>query len=385
MFEKFALCTCALGFFMAFPLMVLGRARPANFWLGLFVFSVSCACLAEVALSIGLYRRYPSCAGVFDWPVAAIAPSYYCYVRILTASSPWRSQAIHFLPTILFSAALFLPRFLFPYLQEGEQQFFHVARVIGAAIPLLIGLNLVYAVAVLYRLKQFRAGLQEVYSSTQGRDLQWLTWLTIVIVALLATWVLDCILGGVWTWGLELGRIALLYFVGWYGLRQTPVFTAQDLGTASQAAVTVVSGDELEKSKYSRSGMTEPARQLIGARLAKRNQLNKDYLENDLKLPELADRIGTSSHLLSQYLNQELQCTFFEYINGLRVAEVQRLMQEASNATRSLLDLATAAGFNSKSHFNASFRKVTGTTPSAWRQAHANLSDVGFKIAEIRA
>lgn len=131
--------------------------------------------------------------------------------------------------------------------------------------------------------------------------------------------------------------------------------------------------------------MTESARQLIGERLARRNQVDKDYLENDLKLLGLAGRIGTCSHLLSQYLNQDMNSTFFDYINRLRVAEVQKLMRDASNATQSLLDLGFAAGFNSKSHFNASFRKVTGKTPSASRQDHANHLEISGQQERLPA
>ena len=61
-----------------------------------------------------------------------------------------------------------------------------------------------------------------------------------------------------------------------------------------------------------------------------------------------------------------LQQNFFDYINSQRVAEVQRQLSNAVSAT-AILDLALAAGFNSKSTFNAAFRKHSGMTPSAWR------------------
>jgi AraC-like DNA-binding protein len=388
--DKFALCTWVLGFFMAFPLMILGRTRPANFWLGLFVFSMSCACLAEVAFSNGWYRRYPYWAGIFDWPVAAIAPAYYCYVRALTAPCNWRRQIWHLLPALLFGAALFLPRLLRSPPVDDGQQLRHVSHVIGVAIPILMGLSLIYAAAVWYRLRQFKARLREAFSSTEGRDLQWLVWLTAAIVAVLAAWVLGFAVGGIWQSVLDPGRLALLYFVGWYGLRQAPVFqpaieATTGLAHTSPAALVAEAAEAPGEDKYSRSGMTQSASQLIGARLSKRNRVDKDYLEGDLKLLDLAKRIGTSSHLLSQYLNQEVGCNFFDYINGLRVAEVQDLMRDASNATRSLLELAHAAGFNSKSHFNASFSKVSGMTPSAWRRVHAAHQERSAPLAHRRA
>jgi AraC-like DNA-binding protein len=78
--------------------------------------------------------------------------------------------------------------------------------------------------------------------------------------------------------------------------------------------------------------------------------------------------------LLSQYLNDALGLSFFDYINGLRVAEVQKMMRDRSNDTRTLLDLAFAAGFTSKSTFNTSFKKISGLAPSSWRNQHVKTS-----------
>src|SRR5438067_440447 len=97
----------------------------------------------------------------------------------------------------------------------------------------------------------------------------------------------------------------------------------------------------------------------------------RGYLDPDIKLIDLAEWTGTSPQLLSQYLNNVLRLSFFDYVNGLRVAEVQRLMREPGNDTRTLLDLAFAAGFTSKSTFNASFKKISGLAPSMWRNRHA--------------
>ena len=93
----------------------------------------------------------------------------------------------------------------------------------------------------------------------------------------------------------------------------------------------------------------------------------KPWLENDLTLTQLAARLGTSSHHLSQLLNEDLRQTFFDYVNRRRVAEVQRCLADAAYASQTLLEVALAAGFNSKAAFNTAFRKHTGLTPSQFR------------------
>ena len=121
--------------------------------------------------------------------------------------------------------------------------------------------------------------------------------------------------------------------------------------------------------------MTDAATELIAQRLEQRMQGTHDYLESDITLAQLAERIGTSPQLLSQYLNHVLGTNFFDYINGLRVAEVQRNLRDREIAGQSLLQLAFAAGFNSKSTFNAAFKKMTGLTPSTWRAALTATSE----------
>jgi AraC-like DNA-binding protein len=127
---------------------------------------------------------------------------------------------------------------------------------------------------------------------------------------------------------------------------------------------------EAPARKYERSGMTDAAQSEIGARLARRLLQQRDFLEPDLKLGELAERIGTSPQLLSQYFNDVLGQTFFDYVNAQRVAEVQRMMALPEHADSNLLELAHGAGFNSKTTFNGAFKKVSGLSPSAWRKAH---------------
>lgn len=120
--------------------------------------------------------------------------------------------------------------------------------------------------------------------------------------------------------------------------------------------------------------MTEAASRLIGERLERWIAHERGYLDPDIKLIDLAECIGTSSQLVSQYLNDVLGLSFFDYINGLRVAEIQKMMRDRSNDTRTLLDLAFAAGFSSKSTFNTSFKKISGLAPSSWRSQHATTS-----------
>lgn len=344
------LCTAGLGLFLAAPLWAMRRQRPANGWLAAFLASLALLALADFCHDAGLQRQFPWLFGLFDWPLACLGASYYLYVRGLTGLPFGRRQLWHVLPMAPWCALL-----LAQHAGLGRALFV-------PALLLLQLLTLAYAVAVLWRLRQYRRRLRDNYSSTERRELHWLTWLSAAFIALLLVWLPALAMGGAWDAALLAGRIAVLAFTGWFGMRQVAVFLP----------VPAVAEDS---PRYARSGMTAAAADEIGLRLRRRAASQRDFLERELTLAELAGRIGTTPNLLSQYLNDSLQQSFYDYINGLRVAEVQRLMCDPAHGSTALLDLSLAAGFNSRSTFNAAFKKTCGMAPSQWRKEHATMSE----------
>jgi AraC-like DNA-binding protein len=365
--------TGLLGLFLAFPLMAMTRSRPANLWLGLFILSISLLSLAFL-----VYGPLPQLFGLFDWPLASVGAFFYCYVRSLTGLGNSRRQLFHFLPLVLLVSALAYGRF---QLSGSDLLGFLLGKSGALFSNLLLGFQLLaasYAVAALYRLSQYRQRLRQRYSSIERRELHWLSWLSVSFIGLLILWFPANLIGGVWVVPLVLGRLITLYFVGWFGLRQTAVFmspiTPQSEPESSADEPSSIDTDAAAH-KYARSGMTEAVSGLIGDRLTRWVAQERGYLDPDIKLSDLAESIGTSPQLLSQYLNDVLGLSFFDYINALRVAEIQKMMRDPANDKRTLLDLAFAAGFSSKSTFNTSFKKISGLAPSIWRSRHARTSE----------
>lgn len=94
----------------------------------------------------------------------------------------------------------------------------------------------------------------------------------------------------------------------------------------------------------------------------------KVYINPNITLLELSKLLSISSSELSKYFNTTLGVNFSEFINNLRVEEVKKLMASDNANKYTLVSLAEKAGFNSKSSFNATFKKITGYTPSAYRK-----------------
>src|SRR5262245_269163 len=67
---------------------------------------------------------------------------------------------------------------------------------------------------------------------------------------------------------------------------------------------------------------------------------------------------------VSEVLNAEVGQTFYDFVNGYRVRDVQRRIRAGEARSRKMLALALDAGFASKSTFNQAFKKHTNQTPS---------------------
>lgn len=91
-----------------------------------------------------------------------------------------------------------------------------------------------------------------------------------------------------------------------------------------------------------------------------------------LTLRELAENMNISSNKLSWLLNERIGQNFNEYINSFRLENFKEKALNPANSHLTLLGLAYESGFNSKSVFNAFFKKNEGMTPKAWLKANQN-------------
>ena len=96
----------------------------------------------------------------------------------------------------------------------------------------------------------------------------------------------------------------------------------------------------------------------------------KPYLDPELSLQKLAHRLGITKEDLSQIINERLDCNFKNFINEYRIREAKEKLLDPKENEFVLMKIAFDVGFNSKSVFNASFKKFTGMSPSQYRKKH---------------
>ncbi len=94
----------------------------------------------------------------------------------------------------------------------------------------------------------------------------------------------------------------------------------------------------------------------------------KPYLQPALTLEKLASQLQMPTRSLSNMINRQFSCNFFEFINAYRIDEAKRLLSEPGSVQKNMLDIMYEVGFNSKATFNTLFKKKLGMTPSEYRK-----------------
>ena len=93
------------------------------------------------------------------------------------------------------------------------------------------------------------------------------------------------------------------------------------------------------------------------------------YLQSDLSLDILSDKLGISKSYLSALINQTTNKNFYNFVNSYRTEHLVNLLKEKKKKEFTILSLAYDSGFNSKSTFQSFFKKNKGVTPSQFIKA----------------
>lgn len=375
------------GLLLTGVLLAQRNNRTANRLLAALMAAFTIYLAATVYYATGLVRVFPHFFGVSYQMPWVFGPLVYLYA-VAASDRSWRFEPktlLHFLPVAINTLAT-SPY----YFMSGAEKLAMLDRWISGDIPSQLAMldpfkylsGIAYSVATVLYLRRHRRQVEHSYSNTARVNLRWLRGLTI---AAFGIWLLAVTLrlGGVDTpvrdEHISLAMAVLVYAIGYMGLRQPEVFryeTAEyPVPVVPVAAAPGLPPDEPEPdevqptSRYEHSGLGDiEAQRLKNALLAIMDR-EQPWKVSELTLADLAARLHSTPHKLSEVLNAQIGQTFYDFVNGYRVREVQRRIKAGETRARKMLALAMDAGFASKSTFNQAFKKHTSQTPSDFREA----------------
>ena len=93
-------------------------------------------------------------------------------------------------------------------------------------------------------------------------------------------------------------------------------------------------------------------------------ETEKPYLNPEFRLNDLRQVLPLNRTYLSQLINAEYGCTFYQFVTNYRIEEAKRLMKEKPDLK--MQDIAEQCGFSSPVVFSRIFTRETGMTPREW-------------------
>src|SRR5690554_1524322 len=303
--------------------------------------------------------------------VVALLPFVYCaafylYVRTLTTARPLRARdGVHmagFLAVLAYAGwrtgpgSDWLGALATPLPWPGGER-------LALYDLLLFGWAFTYLGAALVRVHRYR---RRLLARRSDADRMSLRWIDSMAACQMAIWAIALAHGvasipGV-GYKLIYGAVAVWVFVvGWFSLGQPPVAPEPEAddpaGSAAEAVAAEPASDDARFDD-------------VQARLQALMEGEALYREPALAIAEVARRSGYPEYLVSAVINRRFGCNFWEYVNRHRVEAARAHLADPADG-RTILDIAYACGFTSKSTFNAAFKRQVGTTPSAYRQRAA--------------
>lgn len=99
---------------------------------------------------------------------------------------------------------------------------------------------------------------------------------------------------------------------------------------------------------------------------------DKIFLDNEINLTTVAEKLGISIHNTSHLINEVTGSNFYSFINRHRVEEAKKLLTSSKADKLNMLGIAFESGFNSKTTFNTAFKKLVGLSPSEYTKQQKN-------------
>jgi AraC-like DNA-binding protein len=370
----------AQGLFLAMIFFTVKKGnRTANRFLGL-VLLVLAFLVFEIFLGYTGYIQYlPILVNLEEPVVFLIGPLTYFYTLALLYPDfrfRWKWHGLHLIP-FFFQSITRMPFFLQSNSFKVQDTAWSFHQLVGSRIPaekiwyfpeheflvsfwldVVITLSLfsylTYSIWLIYRYAQRH---HASFWNFEDQTLRWLTrllMLFLVLVCLVAffSFAMEDDLGDIY--------IASACSFIFYGISFYLISHLQDAEVGKKP-----------KKKYERSVLDTEMTQEIRQKLEKCMHNNKPYLNSELTMPMLADQLKVSHHHLSQVINEQYGLNFSDFINQYRIEEMKSRLADPTYHHIKIEQIAFDTGFNSKSTFQAAFKKFTGTTPSAYRKSIA--------------
>jgi AraC-like DNA-binding protein len=300
-----------------------------------------------------------------------VNPLYFIYAKSLTKENFVVKQRtlLHFIPSFV---VLLLSFFVDVSIPKEEQTLngLNTYSIKTAAIIIYNVQVLVYAIAMIVLLGRHHKNIKSHFSFN-NKDVN-LNWFKVFVVIYIVFSSLDILVYylkalteylDVFYYVLS---ILFFSFLGYFGVRQRDIYyVAKQLPSQLIVSAEIENG---EKETVKKKLITEERVEEIMAQIESLMQETKQYRNQELSIYNLSKELEINKTYLSYVINEKKGQNFSSFINQYRINEAKILLLDKEMENYTIEGIANTVGFNSKSSFNAAFKKYEGMTPSEYKK-----------------
>jgi len=351
------------GFFLAIVLHnTKNLKRRQNRILSVLLVILSLAILQSVFIADIPEQLLQSPFKIKEPFILLIGPLLWFYVKEITSkASGFKAKSLlHFIPFALFCA------FFVPFHIHGDTtaftNFFYNNATVGTIVTLVLVLlqytYYFYKISDLTKIHQ--KNVEQEFSNIEDKTLSWIKFLlaaffiVYIFLVIALVFLFHQISLAYFDKTISVILSVLIFGLGYKGLLQKEIFSNISIDDSNADKIAIKS-IVFEKNETHTKELLELMDKM------------KPYLNPELTLDELAKELKVSRNVLSQIINNNIGENFYYFVNKYRVEEVKGYLSDSKKKHFTILSLAFDAGFNSKSAFNSIFKRVTGLSPSEYR------------------
>jgi len=336
--------------------------RKANFWFGIFVFLWSSFWLDEV-LSLVTMSEIQIHSIFFVQFIQFLTPIIF-YFSVLFYTNPSfkfkLSDSKYFILPVIFLIILLLQRAV-----ENDSPFFEFLDIIF--ISLILIQAFFYTGLSYLTIRKHQKRIQQFSANTEGINLNWLEYIILTIFIINIVYIIYNLSYNSTSLNvfINLAFLGVIYFVAYYSLKQKEIYP---VGEKQREELISINKDS-ETEEIKRKLISDEELLRVKSQLETLMETQKPYLDSELNLIRLSELLSVSTHHLSYVINTGFQKNFFQYVNEYRIEYAKKLLKDDSKNRLSILGIAYESGFNSKTSFNTTFKKLTNQTPSEFKNS----------------
>ncbi|GGG26554.1 hypothetical protein GCM10011344_29130 [Dokdonia pacifica] len=352
------LIVSAIGSFLSILLFTDKNGKKNNWPIAFIILGFSLVLIQYVLIWTHYKNEYPYVYFFDDVWYFFFGPLFYVYILKFYIKE-YKINVIHFIIPVIYSvmAVIYFVKTAGFTQFEGikEEVLFKLYWTLKS--PWVgIGILIIYIIVCYDFIKIHKPSKENL--ATQLRS-KWITFLlslfSLFVFAYISYYVLVkfSFFNATWDYAISFTMAIGVYGIGYMVYMEPKIFNGELLTSL------------FEPPKKEKETLRLETKKEFYKQLTQYIETTKPYLNNDLRLVDIASHLGLPTHIVSQLINEIAQKNFNQFINDYRLKEAENLLKNEPDM--SIHQMYFHLGFNSRTTFYNVFKNKHNCTPLEYK------------------